>query len=310
MPCDSPYTVQLHSPFVRSDGSVQRYAEVPCGSCGVCRKNRVDEWVFRLQQEQKDSHSAYFVTLTYASDFLPRSPNNLPSLDRRDITLYFKRLRTWMYRDGVDMPKFKYYIVGEYGSENDRPHYHGVFLNASYEHILEAWNAERGFKSEIVRTDKTGTLWTAGFGNVHIDSVNNRTIAYTLKYLDKGRKVPAHSRDDRVKEFSRCSQHIGKGYLTPAMINWHKADLSRNYIITQGKKIALPRYYRDKIFNDTEKEIQRNLAIDAKESLEQQSVKEFFTDYPSATMADYELDQEFKKLGRYRRFTNNQNRKL
>jgi len=52
------------------------------------------------------------------------------------------------------------------------------------------------------------------------------------------------------------SKGLGKLYLTDKMIKWHKDDLeNRMYVpIKDGKKIAMPRYYKDKIYNEREKD--------------------------------------------------------
>jgi hypothetical protein len=51
------------------------------------------------------------------------------------------------------------------------------------------------------------------------------------------------------------SKRMGDNYLTDAMIKWHKKDLvNRVYCnLTDGKKIALPRYYKDKMYNSVQK---------------------------------------------------------
>jgi hypothetical protein len=52
------------------------------------------------------------------------------------------------------------------------------------------------------------------------------------------------------------SKKMGDNYITPKMIKWHKEDLEkRMYVNIPGnKKIAMPRYYKDKIYNELEKQ--------------------------------------------------------
>jgi hypothetical protein len=52
------------------------------------------------------------------------------------------------------------------------------------------------------------------------------------------------------------SKRLGDNYITKQMINWHKKDLEkRMYVNIPGnKKIAMPRYYKDKIYNELEKD--------------------------------------------------------
>jgi hypothetical protein len=53
------------------------------------------------------------------------------------------------------------------------------------------------------------------------------------------------------------SKKMGANYLTPQMLRWHKEEnevINRSYCnLKDGKKIAMPRYYRDKIYDELEK---------------------------------------------------------
>ncbi len=73
--------------------------------------------------------------------------------------------------------------------------------------------------------------------------------------MSKKSQIPMHQNDDRKKEFSVMSKGLGSNYLTKQMITWHKNDLEkRMYVpIKDGKKIAMPRYYKDKMYNEDEK---------------------------------------------------------
>jgi len=195
-------------------------------------RRRTSGWSFRLVKEGDRSKNALFVTLTYNDEHIKRSKNNYKNLDKKDLQKFFKRLRK------LTDEKIKYYAVGEYGFERMRPHYHVILFNASPEIIQRAWNLD----NKII-------------GTVFIGSVTEASIGYTLKYMCKGGKIPQHKNDDRQKEFSLMSKGLGSNYLTEQMIKWHKNDLTkRMYIPMQdNKKIAMPRYYKDKIYNEMEK---------------------------------------------------------
>ena len=53
------------------------------------------------------------------------------------------------------------------------------------------------------------------------------------------------------------SKGIGKNYLTKQMRKWHKRDLVNRYYIPlkDGKKIAMPRYYKEKLYTKHQKQI-------------------------------------------------------
>ncbi|AXL14948.1 replication initiator protein [Microviridae sp.] len=223
--CDSPYMKKLN-------GYLMDVA-LPCGKCPICKRRRVNDWAFRLEQEEKVSSSSHFITLTYANQNLNITKNKFSTLSKRDCQLFMKRLRK------LSKNKLRYYLAGEYGDITARPHYHLILFNLEDEtYINEAW----------------------GLGQVHIGQVTGKSMAYTCKYIDKQKRIPLHQNDDRQREFSLMSRGLGENYLTQKNINWHKADPSRNYIQKEGGyKIALPRYYRERIYDPLEKSVQRQL---------------------------------------------------
>lgn len=220
------------TPFYKKEQIKGEHIPFPCGKCPPCRKRRTSGWSFRLVKEGERSKSALFITLTYDTQYVPITKNGYMSLDLKDLQKFFKRLRK------LSNEKLKYYAVGEYGSTKNRPHYHIILFNANQEHVKRAW-----------------ALNNHTIGNYHIGNVSHASIGYTLKYMSKKQQIPQHQNDDRKKEFSVMSKGLGSNYLTEAMIKWHKNLLQeRMYIpIEDGKKIAMPRYYKDKMYNEEEK---------------------------------------------------------
>ncbi len=215
---------------------------LPCGKCPGCMKRRSSGWSFRLIKEGERAETALFVTLTYDTKYVPLTKNGFMSLNKRHIQTYMKRLRKLSDR------KLKYYVCGEYGGKRHRPHYHMIIFNADAEKVERAW-------SEY----KAGFGYVP-FGTLFIGEVNEASIGYTLKYMQKPGKIPMHRNDDRVKEFSLMSKGLGANYITDNMSKWHKNDmLNRMYVpLKDGKKIAMPRYYKDKIYSETQKLIINN----------------------------------------------------
>lgn len=221
------------TPFTKRDIH-KGWQTFPCGKCPPCLQRRASGWSYRLVTEGKRALSAHFVTLTYNDENLPRTRSNFKTLFKRDLQLYFKRLRK---QAPTDLP-IKYYAVGEYGSKNWRPHYHVILFNAEHNSIVSCWSNDRG-----------------AIGTVDIGSVTGASIGYVLKYMSKPARIPCHAKDDRIPEFSLMSKGLGSNHLTEKMIKWHKADLiNRMYIpVEAGKKIAMPRYYKDKIYTEEER---------------------------------------------------------
>lgn len=229
----------------------------PCGKCEKCLKRRVSGWSFRLMQQEKVSMSAYFVTLTYANEKVPRTQNGFMGLSKKDLQLFFKRLRKSHEIDGK-VPEYpiRYYAVGEYGGKTYRPHYHIILFNADLELMI-------GKKySDMVRR---GIMPLDGYypfkcfqwdaGHMTLGEVNNASVGYTLKYVTKKKRIPMHRNDDRQVEFALMSKRMGKNYVTEQIIKWHKEDLlNRMYLtIEDGKKIAMPRYLKDLIYTREER---------------------------------------------------------
>lgn len=251
---------------------------VGCGRCVYCKKRRVSAWVFRLLQEEKRSFSSHFITLTYDNDHLPRTLNNYKGLRKKDFQLFMKRLRKHQ------TSKIKYYAVGEYGEKTFRPHYHAIIFN-------------------LENTDLIEKSWT--LGQVHIGDVTGASIAYTAKYIDKQKRIPLHRNDDRIKEFSLMSKGLGENYLTKQQIQNHKNDITRMYVVLpDGIKIAMPDYYRKKLFTDDEKEQQRDLI--ARIELEQEvKLRQKFEILYGNTDLTFDRYKETIKHGEYHKFYHN-----
>lgn len=218
--------------YVKQGLTTNEKIPVPCGKCPPCMKRRTSGWSFRLVKEGDVSKSALFVTLTYNTENVPITEKGYMSLSKTDVQKFFKRLRKQTDN------KIKYFIVGEYGTERMRPHYHAILFNANADIIYKAWMKD----------------WKP-IGTIFIGSVSEASIGYTLKYMQKPTKIPLHSNDDRLKEFQLMSKGLGKTYLTDNMIKWHKDDIeNRMYLpLKDGKKAAMPRYYKDKMYTEAEK---------------------------------------------------------
>lgn len=218
------------------NGVTTGYVPFPCGKCPPCMRRRVSGWSFRLVKHGEQSNSALFVTLTYDDINIPKSKNGLQTLDKSDLQKFFKRLRKQSKKTSNE--KISYYAVGEYGDKTQRPHYHIILFNANTKDVETSW-----------------TLNNVSIGHVHFGDVSDASIGYTLKYISKEKRIPMFNGDDRAKEFSVMSKGLGANYLNPRTIKWHKQKLEeRMYLpLKDGKKAAMPRYYKDKLYQEGEK---------------------------------------------------------
>lgn len=221
---------------------------VPCGKCNFCLQSRRADWSFRLAQEQKISNTSTFLTLTYEEENIAYNPTSgLPELSKRDVQLWTKRLRKINARL-VPWP-LRYYTVGEYGTENSRPHYHAIMFN------LHA--------SIIPRIQE---VWTAG--QCHVGDVNAASIHYVTKYHVNcvgdypGRSPPF--------AFMSKKPGIGSNYLL-THFNYHK-HAKNNSTKVGGQVGRLPRFYKEKIFSKPEKEAIARQSLADSESLYERTI--------------------------------------
>lgn len=202
---------------------------VPCGKCNYCLQAKRTDWSFRLLQESKVCTASHFLTLTYDESNVPLGEDDQPTLFKRDMQLFTKRLRKEQLNHSSDT--LRYYTVGEYGTITHRPHYHSIMFNLHPNTV-----------------NKIPEIW--GLGHVQIGSCTMASIHYTTKYVIN--KVGTY--EGREKPFANMSRRpgLGSNYMTPEMVKWHREDM-RTFSKINGQLARLPRYYKDKIFSEDER---------------------------------------------------------
>lgn len=235
MSCSYPITIRDK---LKGTDVNPRMILVPCGKCINCIQRKRSDWSFRLLQEHKISTKSTFLTLTYNEANLPKDSK----LVKKDLQNYFKRVRT-LNND------LKYYAVGEYGTEGLRPHYHAIVFNCDSDTLVNQWHSTKG-------TDKN----VLGF--VACDTVTEASIHYVTGYVvskhgkideKTGKAINTWSPAD-IKPFALMSKGLGKIYLKHNT-KFHKSNFTTETTKEGGQKQLIPRYYRDKIFSDTEKKM-------------------------------------------------------
>lgn len=183
MKCANPYMYEGSIPF-------------GCGQCMSCRKNKLRLWQHRLMLEGMKHQESCMVTLTYADQFLP--PNG--SLSKTDYQLFLKKLRRQF-----EPLKIRYYLVGEYGERNLRPHYHiALFgIGKSSHHIIEScWgkgHIDTGYEGEVGKINKDSAQYICGYITKKLTSRNDPKVIEKLTALGK------------IPEFARMSLKPGIG---------------------------------------------------------------------------------------------------
>lgn len=300
------------TPWTRKDELTGKYDIFPCGKCPECIARRVSAWSFRLLREGLYADSSFFITLTYDTDHVPITNGGYMGLSvpftykvggkvksvGSDLQSFFKRLRK-LHNSSIGQP-IKYYAVGEYGSDNYRPHYHIIAFNIQLDLIMSATDLNilryTNFDGKTHIKISPWTLNNESIGTCTFGKVSGASIGYCMKYLSKPSRIPIHQNDDRPREFALMSKRLGSGYLTPAIIDWHRADLeNRMYLnIEGGKKISMPRYYKDKIYTDE----QRLIIADSFKAIHKKEQDEYFANFDP--ILDYNtalaVEQAFKRM--------------
>ena len=167
--------------------------------------------------------------MTYSDSFLTYADDQ-PCLVKSDLQKHFKRLRKHL-----EPRSLKYFAVGEYGSLG-RPHYHYL--------VFYKGSLDRFKLLQLIKDD-----WKFGFSKVlPVRGAQGYVTKYVLKF-DK--------REFLVSPFSMISQGLGIDYLSDSIKLFHRRNLQSFAIKPGGFKITLPRYYKDKIFNDHQKYVMR-----------------------------------------------------
>jgi len=195
-------------------------------------------WIIRLKEEMKEANNAYFLTLTYNNESIPTDKFGNTYVSKDDCQKFIKRLRKRMGNKN----KLRYYLAAEYGPVTMRPHYHAVLFNLPEQDEIK--NRRLIAKAWSITDPKTKKPKPIGF--IQLEKVNENRIAYVTGYcMDKDKSV-----NSEKKVFALQSQGLGRAYLKQVeRVAWHKDYPTENlyYPLENGKKVALPRYYRNKI---------------------------------------------------------------
>ena len=211
------------------------YVPTKCGNCIECRKEKQREWRIRLEEELR-SNFGYFITLTISQEGIKdleektglkwkENPNEIAT----------KGLRLFLERCRKDTSKsIKHWCVTELGGENDRIHLHGIFFGQK--------------SAELIKKH-----WKYGFSFIG-QYCNSRSVNYMTKYMLK-----VDIKHPSFKQIVLASSGIGAGYMNRLDYLWQKQNYKRTEVATytfrNGTKMAMPKYYKDKIFTDEEKEV-------------------------------------------------------
>jgi len=183
-----------------------------------------------------------FITLTYMEEHLP----DRNQLYHKDFQDFIKRLRK--------KHDIRYYMAGEYGPENDRPHYHACIFGYDFPDKLYYKKTASGEK--IYRSEELEKLWEWGFASV--GELTFESAAYIARYCVS--KITGDAAEEHYKRFDHLGEYqkveeYNRMSLKPGIgATWlekYKTDVyTFDYVIVNGVPTRPPKYY-DKLFEAT-----------------------------------------------------------
>lgn len=254
--------------------------EVTCGWCMGCRMDKAQAWKLRLLHEASCWDANTVVTLTYSDDLLTKfRQGRRVELVYRDFQLFMYRLRVLanrkpaLFRGRLPSPDgdfpVRFFVAGEYGGKNGRPHFHAILFNVWFSDSVQYYNGT--FRSETLRK-----LWRYDQDPV-LDTMSPESAAYVVGYtLKKRGKLNRHFQVDPVtaevkelqREFHQMSRDPGIGAYFQ---DKNGADmLPQDRCVSDGKEWKVPRYYTERWKKTaTEEEIKRLLTKREDRAMEQ-----------------------------------------
>ena len=228
--------------FDKKLGFADLEVKIPCGGCTGCRLDHSKQWAIRIYHESTLHDHNCFITLTYDNEHLPRSG----SLSVRSFQLFMKRLRK-RYGNGI-----RVFYCGEYGEQNNRPHYHAILFNHYFPDMVY-WQTKN--ENDLFTSASLSELWPYGFSSV--GSVSFQSAAYCGRYIMKkqtGEKSWDHYKVEmtdprtgeifmmmREPEFAHGSRNPGIGH---DWFHHYNADVfPDDFVVLEGKQMKPPRYY-------------------------------------------------------------------
>lgn len=270
-PATGRYGVTLRRKDALNPASISGSFKVPCGKCQGCLLERSRQVSVRCMHESSMHERNCFLTLTYSDKHLPVDF----SVHKPHWQDFNKRLRAHAFRS--EAAYLKFYMCGEYGSKNLRPHYHALIFGFDFADKVLFETTPQGHKLYV--SAKLQQLWP--FGLATIGSLTYQTASYTARYTMKKldglnrrdsnyylRVHPLHGFICRVQpEFSLRSTggKKGKGLGYSWFEKHGKEAFANDSVIVEGYEAQPPRYY----FQQLSKEEQERIIKRRRKAIEQ-----------------------------------------
>lgn len=239
--------------FDECKGDVVQFLRLPCGVCTGCRLERSRQWAVRCLHEASLHEENCFITLTYNDEHLTAYED----LCYKDFQDFMKRLRK-----KFSHKKIRFFMCGEYGENNGRPHYHACLFGHNFDDRIHLKVTSSGSK---ISTSKTlDDLWSdrnnnpIGFctvGDVNFDSAGYVARYLMKKGLGRGHESQYQEIDMETGEVYQKQREFNKMSLKPGLGHgfykkWTKDIFPKDVCIVNGRETKPPRYYAKKFKDD------------------------------------------------------------
>lgn len=258
MPCYRPVkawygnlTVSGKREIVFSRGQAQSCLDLalPCGICVGCRLEKARQWAMRCRDEAQLYRENSFITLSINPESLKAHGD---SLDHGYFQKFMKRLRKHF---GVEK-MVRFFMCGEYGTENARPHYHSLLFNLDFKDRVFHKVTDSGEK--IYRSATLEKLWPFGFSSV--GDLTFGSASYVARYHIKkvGTVVSDnHYLNPRTGEMlapeyirmSRGSSKRGTGGIARGWYEKYKSDVYPNDVRVINGVDTKPSKFYDSLYD-------------------------------------------------------------
>lgn len=237
-----------------------QYVPIGCTKCIECRKQKAREWQIRLHEEIKTATNGKFITLTFSNKSIQKLINYEKTYtDKSTGAIYKQKLNTlkgynldneiatvatrlflerWRKKYKTSLRHWLVTELGHNGTENI--HIHGIiWTNEPLEKVENIWQYGYMWKGKMINGKR-------------INYVNNKTVNYIVKYVNK-----VDEKHKYYKSKILTSSGIGHNYTNTYNSKLNKFQdkkTSEVYTLETGYKISLAIYWRNKIYNEEQRE--------------------------------------------------------
>ena len=252
---------------------------LPCGKCLACQHSKATTWATRIMHECSMHEHNHFITLTF-DDYHLENKNKPYSIDLDEIQRFIKRLRKKIktkfkvyycgeygdttgrahYHLGLMNCDFPDKTIYKQNLDGTQKEYNSELLNKAWQNFGHAHILELNFGTAYYLASYLAKKINRSLNSKDYKNIAEIEEKFGLKLSSKfhnslqasPKSVPAQLVDDHYNkiigtntimqdiEFAYMSRKPGIGY---TWYQKYKKDLFKGFIVSNGHKLAIPKYY-------------------------------------------------------------------